>query len=291
MIPVAVAFLAAGCGAWAPEFLKSDPAPQPASQATFDDILKHTSSNPLKGKVLAEMKAPFNPGLLRFAFVTNDGRPVFVYEESDGAVRLAILAKDGAVQQESFPGYKLEKAILNQRILYIGFKGNSAIKYNTDSFHFSEVDKAEMDRTRAVLDEVKLPDKETVVHTQEGYIYTREGYIFDIKNHEYLLADGKIKKKFYEKADFAYGSYLFELEPRLDQAVNLKAVKAKGDKTVKGKTYGIHLDLQPGYDVKNIEHAIGADGRLFLFAAGAQEQGKPVVKMFEIPLGSFQEKE
>ncbi|MFC4768026.1 hypothetical protein [Effusibacillus consociatus] len=289
----AAAALTAGCqplSAWTPALFNKPAVSATSPKTTFDKVLEHTQANPLKGKVLAEMKGLFDPGLLRFAFVTSDGRPIFVYEESNGTVNLAIMAQDGTVKHETFPGYKLQKAVLNQKILYIGFKDSTAIKYNTDSFHYSEVDKSEMEHSRVVLDEFKLPGKEDPVHTQEGYVYTKEGFIFDRKNHEYLLA-GQTKKKFYEKADFAYGSYLFELEPRLDQAVNLKAVKAQGDKTVKGKTYGIHLDLPEGYNVKHLDHAIGYDGQLFLFAMGAEEQGKLVIKMFAIPLGSFEEKQ
>ncbi|GAX89418.1 hypothetical protein EFBL_1036 [Effusibacillus lacus] len=291
---IALAAVTVGCqsnAAWTPNFLKqAQPEKKQQQQKTFEDVLKHTQGDPLEGKVLAEIKGVFDPDANRFAFVTDDDRPVFVYEESDGTVKLLIVNKDGTVKQESFQGYDLKKAILNNKILYIGYKGNSVIKLNVDSFHYSEVDKSEMERARVVLDEFKLPGKETPVHSQDGFIYTQEGYIFDIKNHEYLLS-GKSKKKFYEKADFAYGTHLFEIEPRLDQAINLKVIAAKGDKTAKGKTYGIHLDLHKGYNVKNIEHAIGSNGTLYLFAIGAREDNKLAVKMFEVPLRSLEEKE
>lgn len=291
MILGAVAVFAAGCqplANWTPKWF-SEPAAAPrAPETTFDDVIKHTQANPLEGKVLAEMQGLFDPAVKRYAFVTLDGRPIFIFGEAAG-IKLAIVAQDGTVKKETFAGYKLDKAILNQKILYIGSKGNSAIKYNTDSFNFSDVDKSEMDHTSVVLDEFKLPGKEKQVYTQEGYIYTKDGFIFDVKNHEYLLDNDKTKKKFYETADVAYGSYLFELEPRLDQAINLKTIKAKGDNTVKGKSYGIHLNLQRGYDVKNLDHAIGPDGQLFLFAMGAEVNGKLCVKMFEIPLRSFTE--
>ncbi|WP_018132259.1 hypothetical protein [Effusibacillus pohliae] len=291
LLLAAIAIVTAGCqplNASMPNFWKQTAAQQPAAKATFQDVIDHTQANPLKGKVLAEMNGPFDPGLPRYAFVTTDGRPVFVYQETDGTVRLAVEAKDGTVKRDVFPGYKLQKALLNGKILYIAGKDKLAVKYNVDSFNYSEVDKSEMDQLRGELDIYKLPGKEKAIHMNEGFIYTQEGFIFDVKNHEYLRS-GTQKQKFYEYADVGYGSYLFEIQPRLDQAVNLKAVRAKGDKTAKGGSYPIFLDLPSGYNVKYLDHAMGDDGQLFLFAMGAQENNKLVIKLFEIPLGDFQE--
>jgi hypothetical protein len=260
-----------------------------ASQVTFNDVLQHTNGNPLPGKVVAEMDGNFNPDLQRFALTTQTDKAIFVIEESMGGTKLVIVNPDGTVKQETFPGYKLKRVLLNNKILYVGFKGKSAIKFNTDSYDYSEVDESELEHSRAALDEFVLPGKEKPVYTAEGYVYTEDGFIFDIKNHEYLNDDNK--KQFYDFADFGYNSYLFRIEPRLDQAINLKVIKAKGDKTAKGGSYPIHLDLPIGYDVHQITHAIGKNGTLYLFASGVKEDGKQVAKMFEIPLRSFSDPE
>lgn len=260
---------------------------QTVQQITFSDVTAKTQSDPLTGKVIAEMEGMFDQGLLRFPFVTADSKPIFVYEESNGSTKALMVQRDGNIKQEKFDGYKLKRTVLNNQILYIGYKNDSVIKLNTESFDYSEVNKAELDRSRAVADELKLPDKEHTVYSSEGYIYTEEGYIFDLKKHEYIGGDDK--QKFYEKANFGYGSFLFEIEPRQDQAINLKVIKAKGDQTEKGKTYPIHLDLPSSYDVNNLEPAIGNDGVLNLFAPGVEEKGKYVIKLFQVPLGTFKE--
>lgn len=286
---VAATVLTAGCQPLSPfsqNVSQTQANQNPSSEVTFDDVLKHTNSDPLPGKVIAEMDASFNPELQRFALTTQDDKAIFVYQENSDT-KLLIVNPDGTIKQESFADYKLKRTLLNNKILYIGFKGDSAIKFNTDSYDYSEVDKSELDHSRAVLDEFVLPDKETPVFTAEGYVYTQEGYIFDIKNHEYLTKDDK--KKYYDYADFGYKSYLFRIEPRLDQAINLKVMKAKGEKTDKGGSYPIHLDLPDGYNVKNLTFAIGKNGQLYLFAPGVRKDGKQVVKMFEIPLKTFSE--
>lgn len=289
---VAAVMISAGCQPLTPfsqSVSETKSAQKAVSQVTFHDVLQHTDGNPLPGKVVAEMQGNVNSALQQFALTTQMDKAIFAFEESAGGTKLVIVNPDGTVKQETFPGYGLKRVLLNNKILYVGFKGDLAVKFNTDSYDFSEVDKSELEHSRAALDEFVLPGKEKPVYTAEGYVYTQDGFIFDIKNHEYLNKDNK--KKFYDFADFGYNSYLFRIEPRLDQAINLKAIKAKGDKTEKGGSYPIHLDLPKGYDVRRLTHAIGKNGTLYLFASGVKEEDKLVVKMFEIPLHSFSEPE
>ncbi|BCJ86601.1 hypothetical protein [Effusibacillus dendaii] len=265
----------------------SSPNSDQSDNQTFSQVLKHSQNNPLQGKTVAELNGVFDQTAIRFVFVTMDEKPIAVFQGTDGWANVVEVSPDGSLKQRSFPGYKLTKAILNQKILYVGSKGNSIIKLNVDSFNYSEVDKSEMDRARVVTDEVQLPGKETPVYTKEGYIYTKDGFIFDIKNHEYLLDSSKMKKRFYDRADFGYNGYLFQIEPRLDQAINLKVFWSKGPDTKQGSRYGIQLDLPNGYDVKNIEQAIGTNGRLYLFAFGVPVNGKTQIRMFSVPLADF----
>lgn len=257
--------------------------------STFDEVLTHTQATPLQGKMISEMDGSFNPDKQRYAFTTLDQKNIFLYADHNNATKLVVVNPDGTVKQESFAGYKPERAILNNKILYIGYKGDQAIKFNTDSYDYTEVNKDELDRARAVTDEFVLPDKETAIYTLEGYIYTKQGYIFDVKNSEYLIHDNK--NQYYDNADFGVGANLFEIEPRMDQAINLKVIKAKGDKTEKGDSYPIFLDLPKDYDVKSLTHTVGVDGDLVFFAPGVRENGKTGIKMFEIPLKNFSKKE
>lgn len=262
----------------------------PAPKKSLSDWLTDQASTVTPGKTIAKMATPYDWNLFHYAFVSPEGKPLFVYEEVDNFTSLLVLRKDLTLEKQTrFPDVNLKKAFLNNKILYIGYKlEDRAFKYNTSSHDYSEVSKNEMERSRAIQEEDKLPGGEPVLFTREGYAYTGNGLVFDTKQHDYLYdpANSNTKKQFYPKALFGYGSYLLSFEPRQDAAFNLTLIQADGEKTHAVGSYPIHLDLPAGYPIQQLEYTMKDNGDILIFAVGVDEGSDQVVKVFELPLGT-----
>jgi hypothetical protein len=258
---------------------------------TFAEILKENSGKPIQGKEIAELPSTYSPSpdLYHYAFVDDNDKATYVYaEDAQHTVVVSLDENLNVLKRSRFDGYQLKRAVRQDKILYIGYNDDRAIKYNMDSFDYSEVSKDELDRTRQELDKDKLPDGETPILMKDGYIYTKEGVLFDQKSQEYVMKDGQ-KLKLYDSANFGVGSFIYSIEARADGSLKVTLYKANGGDTSAMDSYVFPLQLTEGYDMNLLEFDMTDKGDLLIFAIGDHKKGKdvPVIDAFKIPFGEW----
>lgn len=260
-------------------------------EQTFAQILEQHAGQMIKGKVIAQLPASYSPtpDLYHYAFVDEDGQATYVFASDPQTLKIISLdASENVLKTTTFTGYQLKRAIRQDKILYIGYKGELALKWNMDSFDYSEVSRQEMDQTRSEQQKENLPDGETPVLMRDGYVYTKEGVLFDQKSQDYVLEGGE-KLKLYDHADFGAGPFLFSVDPRQDGSLKVTMRKVSGKEVQTEESYIFPLQLSEGYDMSLLEYAMTDNGNLLIFAIGVQQEGDAgsVIKVFKIPFGDW----